>query len=377
MRAVNAADVATALAERAEEVCRRYLPHGRRSGRYWVAGDIRGARGRSLFVRLAPPGTPGKWTDAAEGTHGDLLDLVRIASGAGSLRAALAEARAFLSLPPMPVPASPDGYDRTEAARLLWRRCRAIDGTHAEAYLRARAIDRCRFPALRFHPALLHRDDGGVRRLPALVAAVTGGDGTLAGVHRTWLDPSRPAKAAVARPRKALGRVHGLAVRFGAPAADTLLVGEGIETVLSVVTSLPDAVAAAALSAASLGAFAPPANLSRLVIARDNDPEGERAAELLARRCAQTGVAAPIVVPEGGDFNDDLVALGAAALRARLSPFFPCAEGRGCPPPRDLDGEDAAATSESGRACSRRTGTSSIAISSRSVRTPWPPAWRP
>jgi len=332
---VNAARVASALAERAEEVCRRYLPHGRRSGRYWVAGDIRGARGRSLFVRLAPPGTPGKWTDAASMEHGDLLDLVRIASGAGSLRAALAEARAFLSLPPMPASPGLDSYDRTEAARRLWQRCRAIDGTHAEAYLRARAIDRCRFPALRFHPALLHRDEGGVRRLPALVAAVTAdagehpGHGTLTGVHRTWLDPSRPAKANLARPRKALGRVHGLAVRFGDPAPDTLLVGEGIETVLSVVSALPDTVAAAALSAGSLGAFAPPPGLSRLVIARDDDPEGERAAERLARRCARAGVAALIVVPAGNDFNDDLVALGSAALAARLAPVLRFAGERG------------------------------------------------
>ncbi len=339
--AVNAARVAAALAGRAEEVCRRYLPHGRRSGRYWIAGDIHGARGRSLFVRLAPPGTPGKWTDSAEGTHGDLLDLVRIASGASSLRAALAEARAFLSLPPIPAPTGPDNHDRTEAARRLWRRCRAIDGTHAEAYLRARAIDRCRFPALRFHPALLHRDDGGVRRLPALVAAVTGaagehpgpgehpGHGTLTGVHRTWLDPQRPAKAAVARPRKALGRVHGHAVRFGDPATRTLLVGEGIETVLSVVTALPDTVAAAALSAGSLGAFAPPPGHARLVIARDNDPEGERAAERLARRCARAGVAAIVLTPDGDDFNDDLVALGPAALAARLAPVFRCSGGGG------------------------------------------------
>ena len=58
-----AAAVAAALDARAEEVCRRYLPHGRRQGRYWTAGDIHGARGRSLFVRLAPPGIPGKWTD--------------------------------------------------------------------------------------------------------------------------------------------------------------------------------------------------------------------------------------------------------------------------------------------------------------------------
>ena len=309
---MNATAVAAALGARAEEVCRRYLPHGRKQGRYWTAGDIRGARGRSLFVRLAPPGVPGKWQDAASGEHGDLLDLIRIASGTGSLRVALAEARAFLSLPPMPAADGPDTYDRTEAARRLWRRCRAIDGTHAEAYLRARAIHRCRFPALRFHPALLYRDGGGVRRLPALVAAVTGDSGqrtghdAICGVQRTWLDPDTPAKARVSRPRKALGRIHGLAVRFGESAAGTLLVGEGIETVLSLVTAMPDTVAAAALSAGSLGAFAPPAGVTRLVIARDNDPDGERAAERLARRCASaTGRhRAGRSSPEGDDFNE-------------------------------------------------------------------------
>ena len=319
---MNATAVAAALGARAEEVCRRYLPHGRKHGRYWTAGDIRGARGRSLFVRLAPPGVPGKWTDAAEGTHGDLLDLIRIASGTGSLRAALAEARAFLAMPATSLPTASDSYDRTEAARRLWQRCRAIDGTHAEAYLKARAIDRCRFPALRYHPSLFYRDGGGVRRLPALVAAVTGADGAISGVHRTWLDPSRPAKAPVARPRKALGRVHGLAVRFGDPALATLLVGEGIETVLSMVAAMPDTIAAAALSAGSLGAFAPPPGVRRLVVARDNDAEGGQAAERLALRCARAGVAARVFVPFGNDFNDDLVALGSAALAARLAPFL-------------------------------------------------------
>ena len=326
---MNATAVAAALGARAEEVCRRYLPHGRKSGRYWTAGDIRGARGRSLFVRLAPPGVPGKWTDAATGEHGDLLDLIRIASGTGSMRAALAEARGFLSLPTMSAPTGPDVYDRTEAARRLWQRCRAIGGTHAEAYLHARAIHRCRFPALRFHPALFHRDGGGVRRLPALVAAVTGADGVLSGVHRTWLDPRSPAKAAVSRPRKALGHVHGHAVQFGEPAAGTLMVGEGIETVLSLLTAVPDTIAAAALSAGSLGAFAPPAGVSRLVIARDNDPDGERAAERLALRCARAGVAALTVVPEGGDFNDDLVSLGADALRARLGALLRLPDAHG------------------------------------------------
>ena len=353
-----AAGLAAALAARAEEVCRRYLPNGRRMGRYWICGDLDGARGRSLFVRLSGSGKPGGWTDAATGQHGDLLDLIRYRTNAPTLRAALDEARAFLALPPAPdrdpgaAPAAgPDEpYDATEAARRLWRRCRAIDGSHAERYLQARGLLQCRFAALRYHPELRYREGSAVRRFPALVAAVTGdapgsrsgAGGRLLGVQRTWLDPRAPAKAGVALPRKALGRIHGLAVRFGAPASGLapLVVGEGIETVLSLVTAVPEIRAAAALSAGSLGAFAPPPGVARLVIARDNDEDGALAAERLARRCAQAGIAATVIVPVGNDFNDDLVALGAAALRARFAPLFRDA----CAP-----GSQAGAGSRSGR----------------------------
>ena len=43
-------------------------------------------------------------------------------------------------------------------------------------------------------------------------------------MQRTWLDPSRPAKAPVAHPRKALGRIHGHAVRFAMPTRDAATV---------------------------------------------------------------------------------------------------------------------------------------------------------
>ena len=319
---MNATAIAAALAGRAEQVCRRYLPDGRRQGRYWTAGDVHGARGRSLFVRLAPPGVPGKWTDAATGEHGDLLDLIRIGIGATSLRPALDEARAFLAVPTVPAGGEAAAYDRVQAARRLWRACRAIDGTHAEAYLRARAIHRCRFPSLRFHPALNYRDRRGFRCLPALVAAVAGDDGAIGGIHRTWLDPTAHAKAAVSSPRKALGRVHGRAVRFDSLEPRALLVGEGIETVLSLVTAVPAIPAAAALSAGSLAAFAPPSDLSRLVVARDNDPEGARAAQRLRRRCRGLGISTAVIVPQRGDFNDDLIAFGPQALAARVAPLF-------------------------------------------------------
>ena len=63
-----AAAIAAALAARAEEVCRRYLPQGRKLGRYWICGDLDGARGRSLFVRLSGSGKPGQVDRCREGS---------------------------------------------------------------------------------------------------------------------------------------------------------------------------------------------------------------------------------------------------------------------------------------------------------------------
>src|SRR5687768_11624176 len=96
------------LARNAEALCRHYLPAGRREGRYWIVGDPSGAPGRSLYVRLKGPergrGAAGKWTDAATGAHGDLLDLLALNCGHLRLADTLEEARRFLALPPAECP---------------------------------------------------------------------------------------------------------------------------------------------------------------------------------------------------------------------------------------------------------------------------------
>ena len=141
--ASQAAELARRLARDAEAVCRYYLSNGRREGRYWLVGDVRNTPGRSLFVRLHGPdsgkGAAGKWTDAATGEHGDLLDLIALNRGL-DLRDALDEARAFLRLPrPAPPPDRPAAQRRAgspEAARRLFAMSQPIAGTLAEAYLR-------------------------------------------------------------------------------------------------------------------------------------------------------------------------------------------------------------------------------------------------
>ncbi len=317
-----ATEIAAALAAQAEAVCRHYLPAGKREGRYWIVGDVHGSRGSSLFVRLRAPGQPGKWNDAATGEHGDLLDIVRRHSGTTSLSAALAEARAFLALPtsrPAPTPAPQTNEPLRRAARRLWHICHPIDGTHAEAYLKARGIENCRHPSLRFHPSLYYRERNITRQFPALVAAVTDPAGRITGVHRTYLDPSRPAKAKVATSKKALGDVIGSTVRFASASPDScLIVGEGIETVLSLLTAFPAAAGAATLSAAGLGAFSPPSD-RRIAIGRDRGNDGNAAAMRLAERCMQASVRFRILPPCLEDFNDDLVAFGPDGIRRGLS----------------------------------------------------------
>ncbi|TAU38940.1 DNA primase, partial (plasmid) [Rhizobium leguminosarum] len=73
---LSASDLAGRLAQDAEAVCRHYLSAGRRAGNYWLVGNVANNKGRSLYVHLAGP-RAGRWTDAATGQFGDLLDLVR------------------------------------------------------------------------------------------------------------------------------------------------------------------------------------------------------------------------------------------------------------------------------------------------------------
>lgn len=331
----QAADLAHRLARDAEAVCRHYLSNGRREGHYWLAGDVRNTPGRSLFVRLKGPeygrGAAGKWTDAATGEHGDLLDLIAMNRGLDRLRDVLDEARCFLALPrtasklgsfrPATVPSgSPD------SARRLFAMSRPVSGTIAEAYLRKRGITALHGTgALRFHPRCYYRPHAGAptRTWPALIAAVTDMTGAITGAHRTYLDPSGAGKAPVETPRRAMGQLLGNGVRFGV-AGDVLAAGEGIETMLSLRSAMPALPMVAALSAYHLAALLFPPGLRRLYVARDNDPAGGAAMTALTSKAQAAGIRLLALSPRLGDFNDDLQHPGLdelrAALRVQLAP---------------------------------------------------------
>jgi hypothetical protein len=321
-------DLARRLARDAEAVCRHYLSNGCRRGRYWVAGDVMNTPGRSLYIRLhgpeSGPGAAGKWTDAATGEHGDLLDLIRHNRDLHRLDDAMDEARAFLALPRpselAPSPPIPVVSGSRQAARRLFRAGRPITGTPAEAYLRARCImGPLDWPALRYHPSVYYREaeDAPLETWPALLAAVTGLDGAITGIQRTWLDRLRPAKAPLADPRRALGHLLGNGVRFGR-ATNVLAAGEGVETMLALKSVLPLLPMIAGLSANHLAALELSPTLRRLYVARDNDTAGLRAANRLHERGAAAGIDVRDLVPVHVDFNLDLCRLGPVAMLAHL-----------------------------------------------------------
>jgi hypothetical protein len=316
----GAGEVAQRLAQNAEAVCRHYLSNGRRSGGYWHVGDVANTPGQSLYVRLAGA-RAGKWCDAATAEHGDLLDLIAASCRLPSLKQALAEARHFLQLPAGPAPPRSErgASDKTLAAQRLFGMGGSIAGTLGQTYLEQRGISRlgpC--PALRFHPSCYYRDGIVQEKRPALLAAVTDLTGRITGIQRTWLEASGRGKAPVTTPRRALGRLFGNGVRFGG-VGEVVLVGEGIETVLSLKMVLPEMAMVAALSASNLGALVLPQGLKCLYIARDRDTAGYGAFDRLARRALALGVKAIALDPVHGDFNDDLVLLGARALRGLIA----------------------------------------------------------
>jgi putative DNA primase/helicase len=136
-----------------------------------------------------------------------------------------------------------------------------------------------------------------------MIGVVRNVDGELIGVHRTYLTPDYRR-----RDRASLGPAGGGAVRL-APAAETLLVGEGVETCLAAMQATAQP-AWAALSTSGMMALALPSIVRTVVILADHDRNGagERAARVAGQRWLAEGRRVRIALPPepGTDFNDVL-----------------------------------------------------------------------
>lgn len=209
--------------------------------------------------------------------------------------------------------ASADPEEKRKAALDLWSQTLPAIGTDAETYLRNRAIRLPLPPTIRYLPNAKHAPTG--QRFPCMVAAFAlHPNNRVCAIHRTFLAPSGADKAPVPSPKMTLGPLKGAAIRL-APAGSTLLVGEGLETVLSGMqeTGLPGW---AAFSAGNLVDLILPPVVAEVVILVDHDTNGvgQRKAEAAARRFHAEGRRVRLALPPvpDTDFNDILRAATAA-----------------------------------------------------------------
>ncbi|WP_431284945.1 DUF7146 domain-containing protein [Humitalea sp. 24SJ18S-53] len=339
----DAGQIARMLAGRAESLARELLPDGHREAAEWVAASRVGRSRRSLSVRIQGD-RAGVWSDFAAGHAGDALDLVAHVMG-HSKADAMGWARGWLGLgddaastssPRPPAPAAPpaprddaEGAQRRRKAQALFLDAqRGILGTPVEAYLSGRGIvlgDLPRLPrALRFHPECWCAEAGGP--LPAMVACIVGADGGFLATHRTYLAEQAGTwrKAPLARAKMVLGGYAGGMVPLNrgasglplhqAPIGDAVVIAEGIESALSCAVLAPELRTIAAVSVSNIARLVLPASLARVTLAADDDAPDSPAAAALARAVARFQAEGRAVfiarAPDGGDFNDALLASG-------------------------------------------------------------------
>lgn len=328
------AEVAQALAQRAEALVPELLPAGRRHGREWLIGSVDGEPGRSLHVSLFGA-RAGRWRDfSSERQGGDLIDLICAVRGMTLVEAwewaidwlgwrgrGQPVARPASRPSVRPAAARDDRADRDRRAAaalgLFLAGRRLVRGDPVDGYLRGRGIDLAllgRQPgALRYHPELMTDD----RYFPAMVALIQDPlNGKPIGVHRTFLarQPSGGwGKAAIEAPKKVLGGMRGGWIPLSrgasgrplpeAPGDDILALAEGIEDALTVALAEPAWRVGAVVCAGNFVWTRWPTNVRRVRICADNDPPGSPAAEaVMAAAAALAGSGREVAIirpPEG------------------------------------------------------------------------------
>ena len=191
----------------------------------------------------------------------------------------------------------------------LWHECVPLTlGDPVVLYMRRRGLNTWPLPAsLRLHSALPYWNDGvKLGTFAAMVAPITGVDGRLLALHRTYLD-DEGRKADVPTVKKltgAAGPLSGASIRLHSPQRGVIGVCEGIETALaaSMASGIPTV---AAYSAGALAAYSWPC-VQSLVIFADADRAGREAADTLRSRAMAARLRCDVVIPltEGADWAD-------------------------------------------------------------------------
>ena len=242
------------------------------------------------------------------GAEGDVLDFMRRAYGGSVIDAIRALDGGALGPIAPPEPEKPK-RDLSKLVARIWNESRPIAGTPAALYLRNRGIDMDLPDCLRFArlaPPMMEGNGllaaNGPQPLPALVAAVTGPDGSLVAIQRTYLteDGRKAAVIATEQDRKpkvkySLGNVRTGAIRLG-PAAASITVCEGLEDGASLAEGLGRPVWVGA-GTSMLPAMIFPEVVRSVVIGADNDDAGRVAATAAAEAYVARGLSVRISPP--------------------------------------------------------------------------------
>ena len=244
------------------------------------------------------------------GAHGDAIDWLMMVEGLD--RDAAIELLANWQAPSSHPRKNEDNTHTFANAMRLWEQAQPIAGTPAIQYLAdVRRIDTGALPAgietaLRFHPRCPF---GPGTRHPCLLALMRDGVADApTGIQRIALTPEVLAGGEVER--RMLGRA-GVVKLW--PAASSLVIGEGLETVLAAATRIPYRGAPlqpawSTLTSGELSTFPVLPGVERLIILVDHDINGagQLAATVCTERWSRAGRTVVRLTPEraGADFND-------------------------------------------------------------------------
>lgn len=335
---ISPREVSALLNAAVESLVPVLLPNGRSAGGFWCVGSVEGESGDSLKVRLSGA-KRGGWADysmdaSEERAKGDMLKLVKLTIGNGSMGEAMRWAKGWLG---MGQGLSPDALDRMKRraaaakdrsereqagaherkrrnAEGLWGYAAPLPGTPAMKYLEARGIDFARLGrvprALRFRGDVGHAETG--RKLPAMLGAFIGLDGTHRGTHATYLTRGRDGgwskigpvdvadeKTGEVRAVKCAKKIFAptywgsaIPLNKGAsreplariPAGTPVYVSEGIEDGLTVAMADPARRVLAAGTLGNIGALALPPQAGDLIIIGQRDDPGSKAEASLEKQ---------------------------------------------------------------------------------------------
>lgn len=294
------------------DIVRQWLPRGEQQGADYVAlNPLRNDRKLGSFkINLES----GSWRDHSIGQGGsDVVSLYAYLFAGGDWRAAYqaisadpfviaAMATGAMAAPAKPANCANAEHLKRARARRIYREALELHGTAAAAYLLSRGLrptdawDRLRASVL-YYPKRGH--------CPTLTAPIDDLEGSVVGVHRTYLQPNG-AKLDVPNPRMTLGSLRGGAIRLGT-AADRLIICEGLEDGLTLYQELNVPVWVAG-GAGFMRQMILPQTIRSLIIAADNDAAGELAAQRAADTHNINGRDVRIMRPDPAfkDFNDQL-----------------------------------------------------------------------